>query len=91
MTVRLLNKEDINNRDLPKDLTGVVITKIDSDSPVNYLQINDIIIEVQKKKIKSIKQLNDLVMESINKGEKTLLFAVYNNQNKRRYLGIKLE
>ncbi len=89
MTVRLLTKEDINQRDLPKDTTGVVIIKIDSDSPANLLQVNNIIVEVQKTKIKSIKQLNDLVTESINKGEKTLLFVVYNNQNQRRYLGIK--
>ena len=76
---------------MPKNLTGVVITKIDSDSPVNYLQVNDIIIEVQKTKIKSIEQLNDLVEGSINKGENTLLFVVYNSQNQRRYLGIKLK
>ena len=87
----MLNKEDIETRGLPAKTTGVVITKIDSDSPVNYLQVNDIIIEVQKTKIKSIEQLNDLVKGSINKGENTLLFVVYNSQNQRRYIGIKLK
>ena len=28
---------------------------------------------------------------NIEKGEKTLLFAIYNNQNQRRYLGVKLK
>ena len=91
MTVRLLNEKDIKQRDLPKNTTGVVIIKIASDSPVHYLQPNNVIVEVQKVKIESIKQLDDLVSKSISKGENTLLFAVYNNQNQRRYLGIKLK
>ena len=70
---------------------GVLITKIDADSPINYLEINDIIVEVQKIRIRSIKQLKDLVTQNINKGEKTLLIAIYNNQNQRRYIGIKLK
>ena len=91
MTVRLLRQDDINKRDLPKNTTGVVITKIEPDSPVNYLQVDNVIVELQKQKIKSIKQLKDLIDVNIKKGEKTLLFAVYNNQNQRRYLGITLE
>ena len=38
-----------------------------------------------------LKQLNDIVKKSFDKGENTLLFAIYNNQNQRRYLGIKLK
>jgi len=92
ITVRLLSEEDINKRQLPADSTGVVIINIASDSPVNnYMQVNDVIIEVQKTKINNLKQLNNLVTESINKGENTLLFAIYNNQNQRRYLGVKLK
>jgi len=92
ITVRLLSEEDINKRQLPADTTGVVIINIASDSPVNnYMQVNDVIIEVQKTKINNLKQLNNLVTESINKGENTLLFAIYNNQNQRRYLGVKLK
>ena len=91
ITVRLLIRDDIEERELPKDTTGVLITKIDADSPINYLEINDIIVEVQKIRIRSIKQLKDLVIQNINKGEKTLLIAIYNNQNQRRYIGIKLK
>ena len=43
ITVRLLNKKDIEKRNLPKETSGVVITKIEQDSPINYLQVNDII------------------------------------------------
>ena len=90
ITVRLLNEEDIDKRNLPKGTTGVVITNIASDSPMNYLEVNNVIIEVKKTKINSIEQLNNLVTKSINKGENTLLFVIYNNQNQRRYLGVKL-
>ena len=91
ITARLLTKEDINRRQLPLDTTGVVITEIASDSPVyNHLQVNDIIVELQKTKINNLNQLKDILKKSFGKGEKTLLFATYNNQNVRRYIGIKL-
>ena len=88
--VRLLNEKDISERNLPKNTTGVVITKIASDSPINnYLEVNNIIIEVQKTKIRNIKQLNDIVEKNINGGETTLLIVIYDNNNERRYLGIR--
>jgi len=43
-----------------------------------------------KTKINNLNQLEDILKKSFGKGEKTLLFATYNNQNVRRYLGIKL-
>ena len=42
----MLTKEDVKTRKLPENTTGVVITKIEDDSPVNYLSINDVIVEV---------------------------------------------
>ena len=51
------------------------------------------IYEKVKKKEKlsdNLNQLEDILEKSFDKGEKTLLFATYNNQNVRRYLGIKL-
>tara|TARA_A100001015_G_scaffold227397_1_gene256896 strand:+ start:779 stop:2080 length:1302 start_codon:yes stop_codon:yes gene_type:complete len=50
--VRSLKKEDIASRELPMNTTGVVITKIDNDSPIANLAINNIIVEAQKKKNK---------------------------------------
>ena len=85
------SEEDINKRQLPPDTTGVVITEIASDSPVhNHLQVNEIIVELQKTKINNLNQLKDILKKSFGKGEKILLFATYNNQNVRRYIGIKL-
>ena len=91
LTVRILTKEDINIRKLPENTTGVVITKIEDDSPVNYLNINDVIVEAQKKKIKTIGDLQNIVKIAIRNEEKTILIAIYNNQNQRRYIGVKLD
>ena len=92
ITVRVLNTKDIENRKLPKNTSGLVITGIKKDSPViNYLRVNDIIIEAQKNKIKSIEGLEIVVNNVLQSDEKTILFVIYNNQNQRRYIGIKLD
>ena len=91
ITVRLLNKNDIEQRRLPNQTTGLVITGIGNESPINYLNINNIIIEAQKKKIKTIKDLEDTVLTALKSNEKTILIAIYNNQNQKRYIGVKLD
>ena len=90
ITVRLLDKQDIQQRNLPKETSGVVITSIDKDSPINYLQINNIIVEANKRKINTIGDLDNIVKMKIRKYEKILLIAIYNNQNQRTYIGVKL-
>ena len=91
IAVRDLNDQDINNRNLNKKTKGVVITEISNRSPlVNLLNVNDIIIEVQKTSIKNSSDLNKIVNNIFKKGEKTLLLTVINNNNRRRYLGVKI-
>ena len=89
--VRKLLPEDIKNRNLPNQTTGLVITEISKDSPINYLEINDIIIEAQKKRIRSINDLENIVNQTLKSSEKTILILIYNNQNQRRYFGVKLD
>jgi len=91
IAVRVLNKKDIENRKLPKETTGLVITDIRNDSPINYLKVNNIIIEAQKKKIRSINELEKIIKTVLRSSEKTLLISIYNNQNQRRYIGVKLD
>ena len=93
ITVRVLNKEDIKTRKLPNQITGLVVTKIENDSPLKNttLAVNDIIAEAQKKKIRSINDLKQIAQKVLNSNQKTILFAIYNNQNQRRYLGVKLK
>ena len=92
ITVRILSRKDIEDRKLPKNTSGLVITGIKKDSPIiNYLRVNDIILEAQKNKIKSIEDLEIVVNNILQSDEKTILFVIYNNQNQRRYIGIKLD
>ena len=91
ISVRKLSKEDIKKRNLPNQTTGLVITKILSDSPLlNSIEENSIILEAQKKKIKTINDLNQIVKQVLKSNQKTILLVVYNSQNQRRYIGIKL-
>jgi len=51
---------------LPSDTTGVVIIEIASDSPVyNHLQVNEIIVELQKTKINNLNQLEDILKKNL--------------------------
>ena len=92
ITVRPLNKEDIKKRKLPNQTTGLVITGIQNKSPLaGSIEVNNIIIEAQKKRIKTISDLKQITNQVLNSNQKTILFAIYNNQNQRRYIGIKLD
>ena len=89
--VRPTTKEDIIQRQLPPNVSGLMITKIEPDSPINYLKVNDIIVEAGKRRIKSANQLNNLVNTALKSQNKTILIAIFNNQNQKRYIGVKLD
>ena len=92
ITVRKLNNEDIKERNLPNQTNGLVITKVENDSPlVNSIEVNSIIVEAQKKKIRSADDLIQTVEQVLNTNQKTILLVIYNSQNQRRYIGIKLK
>ena len=92
ITVRKLNNEDIKLRKIPNQTSGLIITKIENDSPlINSIEVNSIIIEAQKKRISSADDLNKIVKQVLNTNQKTILLVVFNNQNQRRYIGIKLK
>jgi len=91
ISVREVNDEDISSRNLNKNTKGVVVTNIENKSPLtNVLSINDIIIEVQKTSVKNYSDLNKIVEGIFKKGEKTLLITIINKNNRRRYLGVKI-
>jgi serine protease Do len=91
ITVRDVSPQDIESRKLDKKTEGVVILEIGNKSPLTgLLQAGDIILEVQKNKVSSADDLNKQI-ETINKkGEQTLLLTIINNNNQRRYLGVKI-
>jgi serine protease Do len=86
-----LNDKDIEERKMPNQTTGLVITNIGKNSPIDYLNVGDVIIEAQKKKIKSIEDLEDIVDTALKSNQKTILIVIYNAQNQRRYIGVKLD
>ena len=54
------------------------------------LDVNSIILEAQKKKIRSIDDLNQALNQVMKTNEKTLLLVILNSQNQKRYIGVKL-
>jgi len=90
ITVRDITTKDIQDRKLAKNLKGVVITSISARSVVaGMLSKGDIILEVQKNAVLNSKQLNKLIESIYKKGVQTLLLTIINNNNQRRYLGVK--
>ncbi len=90
--VRELTKEDIKIRNLPNQTTGLVITKIENKSPlINSIEVESIILEAQKKKVRTVSDLEQAVNQVMNSNQKTILLVIYNSQNQRRYIGIKLD
>ena len=91
ISVREITDEDIKERNLPNQTTGLVITNIQNDSPLfGSIELNSIILEAQKKKIRNVNDLNRVVSQVLNSNQKTILLVIYNSQNQRRYIGIKL-
>ena len=92
ISVRKLTKEDIRLRNLPNQTSGLVVSKIEKDSPLlNSIEVDSIILEAQKKKINSVNDLNQIVKQVLKSNQRTILLVIYNSQNKRRYIGIKLK
>ena len=60
-------------------------------SPMRFVSQGDVIVELQKKKVINSNQFLKLANEILNKGEKTLYFAIYNSNNQRSYLTVKLK
>ena len=91
ITVRDINEKDIVSRKLDKNTKGAVIVAISGKSSLaGLLNIDDIIIEVQKTPITKSTDLNNVVNQIFKTGKKTLLITVINKDNQRRYLGVKI-
>tara|TARA_B100000963_G_C22618611_1_gene668696 strand:+ start:538 stop:1938 length:1401 start_codon:yes stop_codon:yes gene_type:complete len=88
--IRDLTKDDITSRNL-KINSGVVITDISNKSPLkDQLSVNDIIIEAKRKPIRNSSDLKIVVNDIIKKGDKNLLLSIIDINNRRRYIGVKL-
>ena len=92
ITVRETTSEDIKLRKLPNQTKGLVVTKIEDDSPLkNSIELESIILEAQKKKIRNVNDLKQAVKQVLNSNQKTILLVIFNSENQRRYIGVKLD
>ena len=76
---------------MPKKTTGVVVTEILEGSPLMFVSVNDVIVELQKKKVTNSIQFSNLIEDIINKSSTTLYLAIYNSSNQRSYITVKLK
>ena len=92
ISVTEITKKEIKERNLPNQTSGLVITKIEKNSPlINSIEVNSIILEAQKKKIINVNDLNQVLKKVLSSDQKTILLVVYNSKNQRRYIGVKLD
>ena len=74
-----------------KKINGEIIN---ADSMQVYKELNSLTARPKKKdqkKIKTIGDLQNIVNSRLRSSDKTILIAIINNQNQRRYIGVKLE
>ena len=77
---------------MPNQTSRLIITSIEKDSPlIGSIEVNSVILEAQKKKIRSIEDLNQALKQVLNSNQKTILLVIYNSQNQKRYIGVKLD
>ena len=68
-----------------------MITQIDGDSPINYLNVENIIIKAEGVTIKTVGDLKNIVNAALRKSDKTIEIVIINNQNQKRSIGVKLD
>ena len=68
-----------------------MINIIAISNSVKNLFVNNIIIEAQKKKIKTPGDLQNIIKSSLVSKNKSILVVIYNNENQISYIGIKLK
>ena len=68
-----------------------MVTEIFVGSPLMFISIDDVIVELQKKRVINSNQFSYLVQEIISKGVKTLYLAIYSSNNQRSYITVKLK
>ena len=61
ISVRPLNNNDLEERNLPSNTKGLVITDIKPESPINYLNRGNILLEVNEKPLRTVGQLNNYI------------------------------
>lgn len=89
--VTLLSPDLRRQLNITNDVEGVVVSEISESSNAfeRGLQRNDIITAVKRKKVKSVQQFYDEIIQSFEDGDKAILLTIERN-NMKQFIAFKL-
>ena len=90
--IKTLTDNDKERLKVNPNLKGVVITELNQDSFLirQNISSDDIIIEIQNRKISSSSDVLKVIEEVINAGKENILMVFYAGPNSRKYIGVRL-
>ena len=90
--VRTLSEDDKVRLELEPSINGVIISDIDQDSFLirQNIKKDDIIIEIQNKKVATSGEALAVIDEVIEQGKENILIVFYAGPNSRKYIGVRL-
>ena len=90
--IKTLSDNDKERLKVSPELKGVIITELNQDSFLIRQNIasDDIIIEIQNRKIASSADALKVIEEVINTGKENILMVFYAGPNSRKYIGARL-
>jgi serine protease Do len=90
--IKSISSDDRARLKLSNNLNGVVITEISSDSFLvrQGIAIDDIILEIQGKKVQNPSEFLIVINDVIGQGKENVLLVFYAGQNAKKYIGAKL-
>lgn len=90
--VKVITQDDRSRLELGNNLSGVIISDIDPDSFLvrQGIAVDDIILEIQGKKVQNSSDLLTVIDDVIVQGKENVLLVFYAGQNAKKYIGAKL-
>ena len=90
--IKSISNDDRARLKLGSSLNGVVVTDISSDSFLvrQGIAIDDIILEIQGKKVQNPSEFLIVINDVIAQGKENVLLVFYAGQNAKKYIGAKL-
>ena len=90
--VKGITQDDRSRLELGNNLSGVIISDIDPDSFLvrQGIAVDDIILEIQGKKVQNSSDLLTVIDDVIAQGKENVLLVFYAGQNAKKYIGAKL-
>ena len=90
--IKTLSDNDKERLKVSPELKGVIITELNQDSFLirQNISSDDIIIEIQNRKIASSADALKVIEEVINTGKENILMVFYAGPNSRKYIGARL-